>query len=1176
MSNFVHLHTHSHYSLLDGLGKIPDLVSRAKELGMNALALTDHGSMYGIIEFYKTCKKHEIKPIIGVEVYLAINKMTDKRPRIDDKRYHLVLLAENSEGYKNLLKITSIGHIEGFYYKPRVDKDVLRRYSKGVIAMSACLAGEIPRALRNNDKEKAEALALEYAEIFGKDNFFLELQHHPELQAQLDVNEKIIELARKTGLGLVVTKDIHYVLPEDAEAQDTLLCIQTGKTTDDPTRLTMRNEDYSMTPPDEIARAFAHVPEALENTVKIAERCNIEIQLGKWNFPLFEIPGDHPSGDHPQGEKSPEEYLREESHRRLRELIENPSEEVIKRLNYELDVIIQKGYAAYFLIVSDYVTWSRKQGIVVTTRGSGAGSIVSYAMGIVPVNPLFFNLPFERFLNPYRPSPPDIDVDFADSRRDEAIAYITEKYGKDNVAQICTFGTMLARGSVRDVARALGFPYELGDRISKLIPLGKQGFPMTLARAKKEEPELKKIYDVEPDVKRIIDLAEKIEGCVRHISVHAAGLVISPTRLTDLTPIQREPGGDKIITQYEMHSVEEAGLIKMDILGVRNLSILGNAVQIIKRTKEADIDLQKIPLDDKKTYDLLAKGNTVGVFQLSSSGMTKYIKELGPTSIFDLMVMIALYRPGPIESIPEYIRRKKGLSKIEYLHPKLEPILKNNYGVITYQEDIMEIAIALAGYTWATVDKLRKAIGKKIPEEMAKQEKIFKEGCVRESNLTKEQADRLWNLFRPFQGYGFNRAHAASYAMISYQTAYLKARYPSEFMTAVLTAESGDSDEVARVIGECDNMGITVLPPDVQESRKDFTYIDDKHIRFGLIAIKNLGSDIIETIIEERKQNGKFKDLSDFALRIQSKNFNKKSLEAMIKSGALDSLGERGQMLANTELILEFNREAQKNLDTRQSNLFSLSPQIETMGLRLREAPSAMREDKLRWEKELLGLYVTEHPFSDFTEALQDFIVPCRDISSAKQENVKIGGMINSIKQIYTKKNEPMIFAQIEDMGGQIEVIVFPKVLIKNREIWQENKPVLIIGKVSNKDGEAKIICDKVFSLSLDDIPRLKQNLNVNNNVRTDVRTSACTSVYTPDNANLLFADEKSLNLTIPSPINPDTLDKLKSIFTLHPGEKKVYLLVKNNDGNFKKIETSFLVDGAKSTEEAINRALRL
>ncbi|TAL19940.1 DNA polymerase III subunit alpha, partial [Patescibacteria group bacterium] len=650
MPRFVHLHVHSHYSLLDGLAKIPDLVRRAKELGMDALALTDHGNMFGAIEFYKECRKQGIKPIIGIEAYIAPHGMRDRRPRIDDRANHLTLLAQNLAGYKNLLKITTAAHLEGFYYKPRVDKEFLRRHADGLLALSGCMSGEVNRALEAGEREKAAASCHEFQEIFGEENFFLEVQAHSDLPLTVDLNEKIFALSAQTGIPCVATKDCHYILPEDREAQDLLLCIGANKTVDDPTRLTMRDVDYSLASPEQMAAEFPDRPEVLETSAAIADRSELTIELGQWNFPRVDLPAGKTVG----------EELRERALSGLEQKLGSAvTPEVLERLQYEFSIIEKKGFAPYFLTVADYTLWARRQGIISTTRGSAAGSLVSYAIGIVTVNPLDYQLPFERFLNPSRPSPPDIDMDFADNRRDEVIRYVTEKYGADKVAQICTFGTMMARGAVRDIARALGQPYSFGDRIAKLIPMGSQGFPMTIARAKEESAELKAAYAVEPEVRRLLDLAEKIEGSARHVSVHAAGVVIAPTPLTDYLPLAREPGGEKIITQYDMHAAEAAGLLKMDFLGIRNLSILGSARELIEKRRGVRVNLDALPLDDKKTYALLARGETMGVFQLGGAGMTRYLTELEPATIFDIMAMVALYRPGPIDSIPEYIRRKK-------------------------------------------------------------------------------------------------------------------------------------------------------------------------------------------------------------------------------------------------------------------------------------------------------------------------------------------------------------------------------------------------------------------------------------------------------------------------------------------------------------------------------------
>src|SRR3989339_474977 len=797
-SKFVHLHTHSHYSLLDGLIKIDDLIDEAVKLGMPAIALTDHGNMYGTIEFYKKCQEAGIKPIIGVETYIALESMLQKRPNIDNKRHHLILLAKNEAGYKNLLKIVTASYLEGYYYKPRVDKEFLKKHHEGLIALSACMAGEVSKMIERKDPERAEKAAREYEDIFGKGNFYIEISHHPDIENHSDIQKGLVELARKTNIPLVATQDVHYLKPADAMAQD--------------------------------------IPDAVENTFKIAEMCDVKLSLGKWVFPKLDI----------EGNKKPEEFLIESARQNYLKIFgaDDTDGEVKKRLEYELEVITSKGYAPYFLIVADLINFARSQKIITNTRGSAAGSVVSYVLGITNVDPIKYALPFVRFLNPYRPSPPDIDMDFADDRREEILEYTKRKYGKNHVAQIGTFGTMMARGSVRDVTRALGKPYELGDRISKLIPMGSQGFPMTIDQALSITPELAEMYKKESEVKEIIDIAKKIEGGARHVSVHAAGVVISPTDLTDYVPLQFEPNGDKIITQYYMYSVEEAGLLKMDFLGIKNLSTLGKSVELVRQRRGIEIDIENIPLDDKNTFEHLAKGETIGLFQLGGSGMTRYLKELRPTTVTDIMAMIALFRPGPMANIPTYIKRKHKQEPITYPDPRLEKILDKTYGVVTYQDDVLLIAIELAGYNWDTVDKFRKAIGKKIPEEMAKQEKIFIEGCQKHGGLSLQKAEELWQLFDPFKGYGFNKAHAASYAKVAYQTAYMKANYPAEFMAAALTADAGGVGKIAETIGECVRMKLPVLPPGVNESFGDFTVVEVKEkntetpskegIRFGL------------------------------------------------------------------------------------------------------------------------------------------------------------------------------------------------------------------------------------------------------------------------------------------------------------------------------------------------------
>lgn len=1058
--SFVHLHTHTHYSLLDGLPKIGGLVNRAKELGMPAVALTDHGVMYGTIEFYKACKKADLKPILGVEAYVAPNRFTDKRPKIDDGPYHITLLAENQQGYQNLLRLVTTAHLEGFYYKPRVDRELLKEYGEGIIALSGCLGGELAQAIMTGGEEAARRVVELYISIFGKSNYFLEIQHHPRLADQIKVNEQLIKLAKEFDVPLVATKDSHYLHRDDNEAQDALVCVQTGKLLTDTNRLNMTDVDLDFASPEDMRRDFKDLPEAIENTLRIAERCNVEIQLGKWIFQDFEIPD----------KKTSDEYLREVALAGLDRLIGTLDKEVLARVDYELDVIKTKGYSTYFLVVADYTNWARLQGIISTTRGSAAGSLVAYALGITAVNPLTYRLPFERFLNLSRPTPPDIDMDFADNRRDEVIAYVKEKYGEDRVAQIITFGTMQARAAVRDIGRVLGYPYALCDRVAKLIPMGSQGFPMTLERALEIEPELKTVYDTDPEVKRLLDLAQKVEGCARHASVHAAGVVIAPRPLVEYLPLQREAGGgEAVLTQYDWHNVEEIGLVKMDFLGIRNLAILANAVELIERIHNIKVDLQTLPLDDKKTYALLAKGETMGLFQLGGTGMTRYLKELRPSSIWDIMAMVALFRPGPMNSIPDFIKRKHNPREITYLDHRLKDILDMSYGIITYQDDVLLIAIHLAGYDWEEADKLRKAIGKKIPTEMAAQKVRFIDGCV-SNGLSSEKAEEIWRQIEPFAAYGFNKAHAASYGIVAYQTAFLKANYPAEYMTAVLIAESNDLDKVAAIVEECRRMGIEVLPPSINESYENFTRLDPQHIRFGLQAIKNVGSEITKSLIIERKARGPFVSLEDFLTRCQSRNFNKKLLESLIKSGCMDEWGERQMLLTNVETLQKFNKSFSEGAATMQDGLFGESWAAKPT-LQLEQTEPATKKQCLLWERELLGLYITEHPLQEFSEQLQGITIPLSHLHYYRSDDViAVAGVVETVRRIVTKKGDPMAFVKLADAQGSTEVVVFPTVWQKSTALWEPDKVVLLAGKVSRKDGDPKIIADTVEELTTENV----------------------------------------------------------------------------------------------------------
>ncbi|MDO8555259.1 MAG: DNA polymerase III subunit alpha [bacterium] len=1054
--SFVHLHTHSHYSLLDGLAKIDGLIKEALANNMTALAITDHGNLYGAIEFYKKARTADLKPIIGVEAYVAPRNLASKEANVDNRPYHLVLLAQNLEGYKNLLKLVSISNLEGFYYKPRIDKEILSKHSKGLIGLSACMAGEIPRLILNNQFEKAKENALGYQDIFGKGSFFLEIGHHPNVPNHDLMTKGIINLAKETSLPLVATQDIHYLKKEDALAQDALVAVQTNTTLDSANRLSMRGEDYSFRTSLEMLTLFKDTPEAIKNTLEIAERCNTELKMGEWIFPKFETP---------EG-KSAEEYLRELAYKGFKEK-SNESDESIKRLEYELDIIIKKGYAPYFLIVSDFVNWAKQQGIVTNTRGSAAGSFVSFVVGISNIDPLKYGLPFERFLNPYRPSPPDIDMDFADDRRDEVIEYAKQKYGHNKVAQIGTFGTMLARGSVRDVTRVLNHGYGTGDRLAKMIPFGSQGFPMNIKKALDITPELKNAYETEKEAKEILDLAQKMEGSARHVSVHAAGIVISPEALTEYLPLQYEPNGQKIISQFEMRAIEDIGLLKMDFLGIRNLAILGKAVELIEKLRGEKIDLEHLPLDDKKTFELITRGETMGLFQLGGNGMTRYLKELKPSSITDIMAMIALFRPGPIANIPTYINRKHGKEKITYLDPRLEQITGQTYGVITYQEDVLLIAIELAGYDWGSVDKFRKAIGKKIPKEMAAQEKTFIEGCQKHGGLSEPKAEEIWKLFDPFKGYGFNKAHAASYAMVAYQTAYLKTHYPSEFMTAILNAESDDIEKIAEVMTECKRIGIKVLPPDINESFQNFTLIKNSQgdaIRFGLEAVKNVGANIVSEIIEERKQNGKFSSLENLLERIPSRDLNKKSIDSLAKAGALDNFAERNSLLFNMDKILLFHKDAKNAKNSNQSSLFSLIDTVQIAPkLKLAETAPASIEEKLKWEKELLGLFISGHPLDKYREQFKKARLNIAMLKKMRNQTpIIIIAMVSEVKKIITKKGELMAFLKIADLADTIEAVVFPSPLHEYGHLLEEDKCVIIKGKVSTRNNEPSVVCEEI------------------------------------------------------------------------------------------------------------------
>ncbi|MDE2018822.1 MAG: DNA polymerase III subunit alpha [Patescibacteria group bacterium] len=1061
---FTHLHVHSHYSLLDGLSKIPDLVARVKEQGMDSIALTDHGVLYGAVEFYKAAKKAGIKPILGVETYVAPR---DRFSRDSNERYnHLILLCENETGWKNLIKLVTKAHLEGFYYKPRVDRDLLREHHEGLIALSACLGGEIAQILLAGKFEEAKQCALAYQELFGVGNYFLEIQKHPHVPESEKLEPLLVKLSEETKIPLVATQDSHYLRSEDASYHDVLLAVQTGNQLSDDDRMTMKEDDFSVLSPEAMAEKFKSIPggpDAVARTAEIAARCKVELELGKTLLPDF---------PKPEG-KTANRYLRELVEERLPRRFppEAQTEAVKNRLEYEIGVIEKTGFADYFLIVQDLISWARTHGIAVGPgRGSAAGSIVSYVLGITDINPLTYDLLFERFLNPERIQMPDIDIDFSDLRRDEVLAYAREKYGEDRVARIITFGTMAARAAIRDAGRAMGYSYQFCDQIAKLIPFNptqgmKEGW---LDECLKRVEDLKAIYSSNEEAKKLIDTARHLEGVARHASVHACGTVIAKDPLDERVPLQFAPQDKEIlITQFEMHAVEDLGLLKIDFLGLRNLSIIEEAVRLVKELRGETVDVSRLPLDDQKTFQLLQQGDTTSVFQFESSGMRRYMKEIKPTGIEDLIALVALFRPGPMELIPSFIKRKHGEERITYLHPKLEPILKNTYGIGVYQEQMMRIARDLAGYSLAEADTLRKAIGKKIKSLLDEQKEKLTSGMIK-NGIPPKIAKEIWELFPPFARYGFNKSHAACYAMIGYQTAYLKAHYPEEFAAATLNAELNDVERISVLVQEAKQSGIEVLGPDANKSYINFTPEGDR-LRFGLLAIKNVGSEIAKAIIEERARGGPFAGFEQFLTRIQHKDLNKKSLESLAKSGALDSLGvERNQILENMDDILKFAN-AMKRGATGNNGHSLFGDSLPAATLKLKPAAPASNNEKLAWEKELIGFYLSEHPVNSHLETLKKYgAKPIADLMAVKNENqiVRTAGLISRIHKIVTKTGQPMAFVTIEDAAQQnIEVVVFNSTYTKTQPVWIDNAVVIVDGKMSRRDGQVKMICENAKRL---------------------------------------------------------------------------------------------------------------
>ena len=1055
MQRFTHLHVHTEYSLLDGASKIPELVAYAKELGMDALAITDHGVMYGAVEFYQECTKAGIKPIIGCEVYLAKGSHLDMTEKT---RYHLILLAENDVGYHNLMKIVSKGQLEGFYYKPRVDKDILRTYSEGIICLSACIAGEVPRLINSGNMDGARRCVQEYIDIFGKDNYFLELQDH-DIPAEKTAAEGLKQLAKEFGIGLVATNDLHYVRREDAEAQDVLLCIQTTSNVDDPSRMRFPNDSFYLKSADEMAQLFGDCPEALENTNKIADRCNVKLEFGHLLLPEFPVPEGYDAVS----------YLRHLCEEALPERYEVVDETVRKRLEFELDIINTMGYACYFLIVWDFINYCRSHDIPVGPgRGSAAGSIVAYLLKITNIEPLRYHLLFERFLNPERVSMPDIDTDFCYEKRNQVLDYVVRRYGQERVAQIITFGTLQARAAVRDVGKALGMTYSSVDEVAKMIP---RELGITLDKALKGSNDLKQAYDTRPEVKKLIDLARSVEGLPRNAGTHAAGVIIAPRDLRDYVPLQQ--GSDSgVITQYDKNKVEELGLLKMDFLGLRTLTVIGDCIQFIKETTGEVVDIDHIPLADKATCEMLCRGETACVFQLESAGITKLVTDLAPESFEDLIPLVALYRPGPLGTgmAEDFIAGRHGQRTAEVLHPLMEPILEDTYGVILYQEQVMQITSALAGFTLGQADILRRAMGKKKAKELDSMRESFIEGAKRLHDIPEELSDRIFSLLQHFAGYGFNKSHSVAYALVAYETAYLKAHWRAQYYAAFLNSVIGDGDKLSWYISVCKNDNIKILAPDVNESGHDFTVLPNKAIRFGLAGIKNTGGAAVEAIISARNEGGPFTSLTDFCCRVNMRVVNKRVIENLIKSGAMDSFGvRRSQLLAVADQAVDLGAACQKDRANGQLGLFGDDQTFGMEEIRLPNLPEIPQMTLLQYEKELLGFYVTGHPLNDYKEVMQNFMPLHQFIGETQvQDNqfLRVAGIITGCTIKTTKSGDTMALLTLEDFTGRFPVIVFPKNYRSCIKDIYEDNVVAIEGRFSVDERESKIIAQRVTSLS--------------------------------------------------------------------------------------------------------------
>lgn len=1223
--SFVHLHTHSHYSLLESPSKVNEILDRAKELGMDTIAVTEYVNLYSAVEFTVMAKERGMKIIIGCEMFVSPIPISEISTH-NVPTYNLTLLVTNTVGYKNLMQLITKAQLEGLIGdKPRIDKNTLKEYGDGIIALSGCLEGEIPQCIIKNDLIGAKKIALEYKALFGAENFYFELQSHPRVPEQERVNRELKKLGKELAIPLVATADVHYIHPEDSTIQDIMICIKDNRKEYENDRRTMADLDLFLKSETEMRESFSDVPEAVDNTQEIADRCNFKITLGEIQLPHYPLPEGH----------TPIMELRALTEKGIQKRFGGAiTPEYQERLEYELSIIEKMDYPEYFLIVQDFINWARENQIVVGPgRGSAAGSFVSYLTGITNIDPIKYNLLFERFLNPERVSMPDVDMDFADDRRDEVLSYCRSKYGWDHVAHIITFGTMAARAAIRDVGRAMGLSYGFCDQIAKLVPMFS-----SIDDTFKNIPEFKNLYDTNTDAKRLLDYAKKLEGVCRHASVHACGVVITKNPVVEYTPVQRVSGDDakNICTQYSSSTktsyVEKIGLLKMDFLGLKNLTIIQNTLRIIRKIDNIHIDIETLPLDDKSTYALLERGETTGVFQLESSGMKRYLKLLKPTVFEDIVAMVALYRPGPMDWIPDFIAGKHGTKKIKYHHPKLEPILQNTYGVAVYQEQVMQIAQALAGFSLGEADILRKAMGKKILDLIKEQREKFIAGCEK-TGVGRKIGEKIFQFIEPFAGYGFNRSHAACYALIGYQTAYLKAHYPAEFMAALLTSDQSNTDRIAIEVSECKDMGITVLPPNINESFEEFAVIqhttnnqqppkenkgeninpnsgfpasstsgnlptssptlsihsspptsNSPIIRFGLNAIKNVGRPIAKAIVEERKRNGKFTSLANFIERVRSHDLNKRSLESLAKVGAFDGIAERNEVLVNMESILNFIKVLSSQKNIKQSSLFDGSA-VAPPTIYLKKTPPASKKELLGWEKQLLGLYVSDHPTREY-ESYLDRVTHRLDRldHSLLDKSIMIGGIIQTGKKIFLKDQKQMYFAMIENTRGKIECVVFPRVYEETHHSWENDSLVIVRGKLTEKDGQYKLLAESVQALSPEEIVTLKRieatrkkyikkessasdEERVNDSRLKDSSPAFPTHHTSPDEINRA---DRSFILNIPQGTSKETLQKLSDALRALPaGDTPVILLI-----NDKEIKTSFQIGRTKENEKKLKEIL--